>query len=344
MQLVQLSTLKAMFHNGARVSERLDSIEATQAHILAITTAISNALKHRDLNSSLCGATPDCKTTPAISEESNFKVSGCAAIPAEVNSDASIKTRWQSMYKQGILRHAQLSFNSEEGSLFSSLKECNRDSDLKEPQAVSSDTTMNSMKLSSVHVCKNSGKQQKFGVDKLLQKDEESGQRTDMEWASVAVQEQHAKAVVIESACSLQATSSRISGICLDLIENDSAVGSSNLKHPIQRCEDTHSIEDEKEKNMPVTFKFYTQGTCKQPAHETKEPKIDSRIALHTQAGLSANERATKQSIVPLSSQPALESDRIPVELMQQHAQQHHANYGLPQEQGSTTSKHLMFC
>jgi hypothetical protein len=90
-QMTQLSTIKAMFHNGARLSARFDAIEARQASTEALSKEISNVLKCIDI--SLGSSLPGYKEAQImVSEQNSRTIRKQKVVTAEPDDEANQPT------------------------------------------------------------------------------------------------------------------------------------------------------------------------------------------------------------------------------------------------------------
>jgi hypothetical protein len=335
-----------MFHNGARVSERLDSIEAIQSRTIAMTTAISNVLKH--LDSSLCAALPGYKTANGISlaSELNNKASReCVSIPAAVSSGAGSRKRLQLYHKQWQGTHSQAlgSFNSTRDSLCCLPKDCNTDNRSLEP--VSMVESMSWMKVPVVQNFSSSESQPKQHEDDALLYAGIPLQSSKEEraWVVIHARKSGLGAPASNSAASPQSISSKspqeIPSKSFELARKSLSLSSQEvgtalrpvLKSQDLSCEDTQAGKDVELTKRQTNSVFHTPGTCKQPGSGTAEENIKPEW-------LTMKCQGTEQGTVPLATQIAAQSsdsEPTPVQSMQPR---------LPLNQSRATSKQLIYC
>jgi hypothetical protein len=349
-----------MFHNGARVSERLDSIEAMQAHTEAMTTEIRNVLKH--LTSSLCGTLPGLTADKTVVSEQKENIkSELAAFSAEIYSEAGNRKRQWRFQKQkqarGIQCQASDSFNSEpeKDSLFCLPKNCKgngSEADLNvcgiSVRPVRNDESMRS--LSSVQVRDPPEVQghQICGHSSVQYKEQSAHSINEVSAGVPTLKSVAASSCgALETASSLQGVSAErmdIPGRHVHLPEDTTEIG---LKFPDLSWEGNNSAEDVEHTTAPSDSAFYTGNTWRQPAPGTTNAlsASSSNMAPFTQAIIMTECQGTEQNPVQPVDQAELsllDSDQNHVRLKQhQHFLE---SAGLPPKQGSMVPNQLMYC
>jgi hypothetical protein len=346
-----------MFHNGARVSERLDSIEAMHTRTEAMTTEIRNLLKHLDVSS--CEALPGIKPAKITLSERRKLARDSASTPAEIFSEAGNRKRLWSYQKKRISCQAgdTLAFSLKKDQQSSFSNDCEGGSDPKacgiSVVPASNDETMTLM--SSARICSNSvGQQQYRSEHNPVQCQAKAPANVNAKTAGVEMQ-------ALETVAAAPGIAMYVQGLPSGRM--DMPGNSANLSHhetdfaSISRDqikEDNYAAEETGHAKTPINPTFHAMNAGKRPTpasgNSSADAHFDSRTPWSTPGFRLTEHIGSEQVPGPPANQavlPLMLLDQAHLrskQEQQEKQQQQIMKDAKPSQHGGVVPQQLLYC